>query len=123
MSRKRSYPDWFQCPACGYETALHAGRECYMCGYTGDWIQPGETSTYQETMCERDLIDDIMDFESGAMEPDKVIPFFQRLIDTGVAWQLQGSYGRAARALIDSGKCVQSHDNKAGGVSHVRNLR
>lgn len=29
----------------------------------------------------------------------------QYLIDTGLAWQLQGSFGRQAAALIDAGHC------------------
>lgn len=29
----------------------------------------------------------------------------QLLIDTGLAWQLQGSFGRACRTMIDSGEC------------------
>lgn len=50
-----------------------------------------------------DIVSDIMSYESGDMSEDKVIPFFQRLVDTGLAWQLQGSYGRAAASLIDQG--------------------
>ena len=33
------------------------------------------------------------------------IEAWQSLIDSGVVWQLQGSYGRGAMALIDAGKC------------------
>lgn len=29
----------------------------------------------------------------------------QLLIDMGLAWQLQGSFGRACRTMIDSGEC------------------
>lgn len=52
-----------------------------------------------------DLVGKIMDFESGQMDSEEaVIEFFQELVDTGLAWQLQGSYGRTAQALIESGR-------------------
>lgn len=50
-----------------------------------------------------DLVDFVMDYESGQLDEDAVIDGFQHLVDSGLAWQLQGSYGRTARALIDAG--------------------
>jgi hypothetical protein len=50
-------------------------------------------------------VDAIIRYEQGDMEIDEVFNFFQDLIDTGLAWQLQGSYGRTAQALIDEGYC------------------
>jgi hypothetical protein len=35
----------------------------------------------------------------------EVIDAWQYLIDTGIVWNLQGYYGRTARALIDEGIC------------------
>ncbi len=65
-------------------------------------------------MCERcNIVEDILDYETGNMEPERVIPFFQHLIDTGMAWSLQGSYGRTAMALIESGQCTRSPNTRA----------
>jgi hypothetical protein len=50
------------------------------------------------------LVTDIMNYEEGKMDEDEVIPFFQRLVDTGVIWHLQGAYQRAAQILIDRGE-------------------
>jgi hypothetical protein len=51
------------------------------------------------------LVGKIMDYESGQMEDAEIIIFFQELIDNGMAWSLQGSYGRTATALIKAGYC------------------
>jgi hypothetical protein len=52
-----------------------------------------------------DQIDKIMAFEQGDLDGEGVIQLFQELIDSGLAWQLQGSYGRIARNLIEAGYC------------------
>lgn len=48
----------------------------------------------------------IIDYETGEMDEEETIAFFQELVDTGLAWSLQGHYGRTARALIDAGLVV-----------------
>jgi hypothetical protein len=50
-----------------------------------------------------DIIDQIIDYESGTMEADDVPDFFQRLYDTGVLTGLQGSYYRVFVALEAQG--------------------
>ena len=52
------------------------------------------------------FLDQIMAFEQGEMEMDETVEFFQQLIDTGFAWELQGFYGRTARDLINAGYCT-----------------
>jgi hypothetical protein len=48
-----------------------------------------------------------MDFESGQLSHEEVVEGFQQLIDSGLAWQLQGAYGKTATDLIDSGYCTR----------------
>jgi hypothetical protein len=51
------------------------------------------------------LVANIVDYESGLMLDDDVPEFFQRLIDTGLCWRLQGHYGRTAMHMIEEGLC------------------
>jgi hypothetical protein len=46
-----------------------------------------------------------MEYESGMLPKAEAIELFQRLINTGIAWQLQGHYGRTAMKLLDRGLC------------------
>ena len=50
-----------------------------------------------------DLTTRIIEFETGESNEEEVIELFQYLVDTGLAWSLQGSYGRTAEALIEAG--------------------
>ena len=45
----------------------------------------------------------IIAYENGEMSKGEVISLFQELIDTGLAWKLQGHYGRTAKQMIDAG--------------------
>lgn len=49
------------------------------------------------------LINDVLTYENGEMNEREVIIFFGTLIESGLAWQLQGSYGRQAMQFIKSG--------------------
>ena len=49
------------------------------------------------------LTDKIIDFECGLLADTGVLELFAELIKNGMAWTLQGSYGRTASALIDAG--------------------
>jgi len=49
------------------------------------------------------LTDKIIDFECGLLDDTGVLELFSELIKNGMAWTLQGSYGRTASALIDAG--------------------
>jgi hypothetical protein len=46
----------------------------------------------------------IMALEGGeTLSAEQVIDGFAELVESGMAWQLQGSYGRMAAAMIQSG--------------------
>jgi len=49
------------------------------------------------------MVDAIIDYEAGDLPAAGVLDLFSHLIRTGQAWTLQGSYGRAAMALIEAG--------------------
>ena len=61
--------------------------------------EPDERGLHKEF----DVVGAIMEFEQGSMLDDDIIVLFQHLVDTGMAWSLQGSYGRMARTLIENG--------------------
>lgn len=48
-------------------------------------------------------VDGINRYESGQMEEEEQVEFFQHLVDTGVVWSLQGHYGRTASWMINEG--------------------
>jgi hypothetical protein len=48
-------------------------------------------------------VDDIVAWEDGTLTAEGEARFFQELVDTGAAWELQGMYGRRAVQLIASG--------------------
>lgn len=49
------------------------------------------------------MLDDIIAFEKGELDEEKTLALFQSLVNSGLAWTLQGSYGRTATALIEAG--------------------
>jgi uncharacterized protein YfeS len=49
------------------------------------------------------VLQGMMDYESGEMDGVDVIDFFQYLVDTGIINHLQGSYQRTAHQLLEAG--------------------
>ena len=47
----------------------------------------------------------IVQYENDELSDEETIELFQELINTGLAWQLQGSYGRMAVQLLEEGFC------------------
>jgi|TARA_R100000008_G_scaffold82962_1_gene67795 hypothetical protein len=55
---------------------------------------------------ENSMVDKIIRYETGQMDEAETIQFFQELINSGLAWSLQGHYGRVASTLIEEGLCT-----------------
>lgn len=54
-------------------------------------------------MSNNDFVGQIVAFETGELSDEETVEFFQALVNSGLAWQLQGSYGRTAQAMLDAG--------------------
>ena len=50
-----------------------------------------------------DVLGSIIAFEQGELSGINIIKLFSELVKNGMAWTLQGSYGRTASDLIDAG--------------------
>ena len=53
------------------------------------------------------ILRNLLRYEIGLLDECEVIDLFQELIDTKLAWTLQGSYGRLAEQLITNGFCTE----------------
>lgn len=49
------------------------------------------------------VVDKIIAYEQGDMDQEEMVEFFQELVDDGLAFTLQGHYGRTAARLIEAG--------------------
>ncbi len=65
------------------------------------------------------VVEKIVKYENGSMEEPEMISFFQDLINTGMAWSLQGHYGRTAAALIEEGYCSYPQGENSADVEKI----
>ena len=49
------------------------------------------------------LFDSMLAWENDSLDHESTIKLFQALVDNGMAWTLQGVYGREADKLIKQG--------------------
>src|SRR5216684_5880644 len=67
----------------------------------------------------------MMDWEDGTVTAEDEIRLFQNLVDTRLAWSLQGMYGRQAARLIEAGLIRTPFHNRphpaplAAGISDL----
>lgn len=52
-------------------------------------------------------VEEFIDWENGDMSEENEIEFFQKLLDTGMAWTLQGMYGRRTMELLNEGYLIK----------------
>lgn len=52
------------------------------------------------------LVDKLREYEEEETSFEEEVKMFQDLINSGMAWRLQGSYGRRAMDLIRAGYCT-----------------
>lgn len=113
----------FPCPNCGH---AELGDICPVCdcGDPTNMIGPHKfadrrvapdqfadrrvapdptTLVKDDAPVEFDLTDAIIRYETDEMKPPELLVLFAYLVNTGMAWTLQGHYGRTARALIEGG--------------------
>jgi hypothetical protein len=66
-----------------------------------------------------DTLQFIMDYEGGNLSDLEIIEGFRELVRTGLAWQLQGHYGRMAQRLIDAGHICPRADDCAFAGAYI----
>ena len=51
----------------------------------------------------KELTQQLIEYEQGELNDSDTIQLFQQLVDSGLAWNLQGHYGRTAYAMLEEG--------------------
>ena len=56
------------------------------------------------------MIDKLIAYEEGMLDGASMVYLFAELVRNGMAWSLQGHYGRMASRLIDTGILTKDGD-------------
>ena len=69
-----------------------------------------------------DVVGFMAAYEADQLNADQVAEGFQHLIDSGLVWELQDSYGKIATTLIQAGHCRDTHGHAARKASTMQPL-
>ena len=61
----------------------------------------------------------IIAYEDGALSMEATLALFSRLVTSGMAWSLQGHYGRTAAELIGQGFLTEDGDITEAGIGLI----
>ena len=67
----------------------------------------------------KDIIDYIMDYEMDQLDDFNTLKLISELIKNGMAWTLQGHYGRTAQHLIDNEYLLSNGDINEGKLEDI----
>jgi hypothetical protein len=51
-------------------------------------------------------VGEVLAYEEGGLDAESTARMMQNMINSGMAWRMQGSYGRACMDMIESGRCL-----------------
>lgn len=67
-----------------------------------------------------EITSQLTNYENGALDEEETVALFQTLVNNGMAWSLQGHYGRTARGFIDAGpvhlRASEQNPNRQDGL-------
>lgn len=55
-------------------------------------------------------VNDVMAYEAGELDEKATAKMMQGMVNSGMAWRMQGSYGRAAMRAIEAGQIMLGKD-------------
>lgn len=87
------------CNNCGQRPAQDDVPLCVGCA---SWMEKARKK-------KPDMVDHIMRMEGGEASEDEGRHAMQQMVNSGTAWKLQGSYGRAAMDMISNGHIALGH--------------
>ena len=67
----------------------------------------------------KDIIDYIILYETDQLDDLNTLKLFSKLIKNGMAWTLQGHYGRTANKLIESEYLLANGDINEGKLEDI----